>query len=141
MRGRQRKKSKLFYYSQWELDPYCQSRQDATFCQYIGAAIIPVVPAFLSFQLFGLSGIPVILAFGHSGFSPVIPVNAIKRILNSESGMSGKKPLCTRDNRRVRLAPCSTFDNHGKQRRSDTPLLKFQMRRSFTAHLPLDKRC
>ncbi len=93
-----------------------------------------VFPAFRSFWL-----------FGHSGFSPVIPVNAIKIILNRESGMSGKKSLCTRDARRVRSAPCSTFDNHGKQRRSrhlcDTPLLKFQMRGAFTAPLPLEKRC
>jgi hypothetical protein len=83
MRTGQRKKpakSKLFYYSRCEFDSYCLSTQDATFRQYIGAAIIPVVPAVLAvpaFRSFWLSG--------HSSFSPVIPITAIKRILKSES--------------------------------------------------------
>jgi hypothetical protein len=47
-RGKRKKpaKSKLFYHSRCEFDPYGLSMQDSTFRQYIGAAIIPVVPDF-----------------------------------------------------------------------------------------------
>jgi hypothetical protein len=62
-------KSKLFYHSRCEFDPYDLSTQDATFRHYIGAAIIPfvldisvvpaflVIPAFLSFRLSDRSGL------------------------------------------------------------------------------------
>ncbi len=84
-------KSKLYYYSHWEFDLYFLSTQDTTFSQYIGTAIILVVPDFqvllaflvsLAFQLFRLSD--------HFSF-PIIPAFRSFQSLQSKEFKRGPK--------------------------------------------------